>query len=165
MEKNETPDDDARHFVQSTLEESSEYRKKVADKDFGRLQIFCWAALATSSVSSIAIAMGITTENNLARFVFAVVAAVPGFIVAVESGMNYARRHKMNEDAHLQYQLFLFELKAGGDPKEIYDRYIRYARAFTKDFPSGSVIPPLLRPTKSDGKLQNSAESDDEPKK
>jgi hypothetical protein len=130
----------ANNDVYKKLVEERNYRKMWAGKDFKRLQIMSWTAIGASFLSAILIASPLPPSSN---FMVAALAAIPAFLVAAESGMNYGKRNRMNEEAYLEYESFLFRLEGGEGPGKIFEEFIAYRKQFARDFPSGSVLPTI----------------------
>jgi hypothetical protein len=68
----------------------------------------------------------------------------PGFLVAAESGMNFSKKNRMNEEAYLEYETFLFRLESGENHAKIFNEFIAYRKQFARDFPTGTVLPTIL---------------------
>lgn len=133
---------DAKQEITTKLEQAIAYRREAARKDFFWLQIMSWLSFISSFLTSIFVAIGIV-EGDIAKFLVALIAGIPALVVAAESGLNFATRHKMNEDASFEFESLLFDIKNNGKIEDVFSKYIDYCRKFSREFPSGTVVPTI----------------------
>jgi len=131
-----------RQWVINEIAAQRDYRKKWSALDFKLLQYLSWGSILASFISAILIAAPLD-NSTFYRIIVAFLAATPAFLVAAESGMNFAKRHSLNEEAHLHFDLLVFRLTKGDDPDEIYIEFAEYRKRLAERFPSGSVLPEI----------------------
>lgn len=88
-------------------------------------------------------ATGYLAGTQMVKIVLSVIVAIPGLMVAVESGFQYSTRVKMNTDAIYTLYDFIGRLGQGDDPFAVSKDFNAYMRRYGRDFPSGSASPRL----------------------
>lgn len=96
--------------VEERLRKEMKYRRNYNRSDFIRVQLFAWASILASGITSIATAYGVT---EVWKLTIAGVAAIPALMVAIEGAFKFSTRYRMNNEASLDIEKLLSTLNSG----------------------------------------------------